>query len=46
MDGIDIYADNSHPSYRWAKDTLSLEIINFINRIQTQDSGRSGELFN
>ncbi|MBO8242551.1 hypothetical protein HA147_07795 [Prochlorococcus marinus XMU1410] len=37
MDGIDIYADSAHLSYRWARDFLAPEISKFINEIQTMD---------
>ena len=37
MDGIDIYADDAHLSYIWARDFLAPEISKFINEIQTMD---------
>ena len=35
--GIDIYRDDNHISYEWARDNLSPMIYKFINEIQTTD---------
>ena len=37
MDGVDIYADDDHISYEWARDELAPEIYKFINGIQNMD---------
>ena len=36
-DGVDIYRDDDHISFEWARDILAPEIYNFINEIQTID---------
>ncbi len=40
-DGIDIYYDDDHFSFGWARDFLSPEISRFINEIQTTDKLKS-----
>ena len=35
-DGIDIYRDDDHISYKWARDFLAPEIYKFIKRIQNK----------
>ena len=36
-DGVDIYDDDDHPSFGWARDFLAPKIYKFINEIQTID---------
>ena len=36
-DGIDIYYDDHHISYEWARDFLAPEIYNFINAMETME---------
>ena len=36
-DGVDIYYDDDHLSYKWARDFLAPEISKFINEIQTME---------
>ena len=36
-DGVDIYYDDDHLSYGWARDFLAPEISKFINEIQTME---------
>ena len=36
-DGIDIYADEDHLSFAWARDFLSPELSKFITNIQNID---------
>jgi hypothetical protein len=35
--GVDIYRDDNHISYEWARDELAPEIFKFINGIQNID---------
>ena len=36
-EGVDIYRDDDHISYGWARDFLAAEISKFINQMQTID---------
>ena len=35
--GIDLYADDDHISYKWARDFLAFEISNFLKGIQANN---------
>lgn len=37
MDGVEIYGDDDHLSFGWARDFLAPEIYKFINGIKTMD---------
>ena len=44
-DGVDIYSDDDHLSYGWARDFLAPEISKFINKIKLQKSENPQSLY-